>query len=50
MTAAEIVFWYGNGADFFAGTPGATAPRSAVAARHTEMITQYVRALNGSGA
>ena len=45
MTAAEILFWYGNGADYFAGTPGATAPRSAVAMRHTEQIEHYVRGL-----
>ena len=50
MTAVELVFWYGSGADFFAGRPGATVPRSAVATRHTEMITEYVRALGGGGA
>jgi len=45
MTAAEIHYWHGQGADFFAGTPGANAPGSAVAIQNVEQITQYVRAL-----
>lgn len=45
MTAAEICYWHGQGADFFAGTPGANAPRSAVATHNVAQITRYVRAL-----